>query len=91
MCPPLRDRSHLRESGARPVRFVHMQDCCSNRTAIMTETSASNQRIRKIRSEQGAKGAQDVLAGYSHATWDCAVRLTTRAREVSIPKRSISR
>ena len=57
----------------------------------MTETSASNQRIRKIRSEQGAKGAQDVLAGYSHATWDCAVRLTTRAREVSIPKRSISR
>ena len=53
----------LRELSARVGSFlVHMQDCYANRTVIMTETSASNQRIRKLRSEQGANAG--VLAGY---------------------------
>ena len=46
-----------------PVSVVQMQDRYANCTAIMAEVNVNNQRISELGSEQGAKVAQNVVAG----------------------------
>ena len=46
-----------------PVPIVQSQDRYANCTAIMAEVNANNERISELGSEQGAKVAQNVVAG----------------------------
>jgi hypothetical protein len=46
-----------------PVQVVQTQDQYANCAAIMAEVQADNQRISELGSEQGAKVAQNVVAG----------------------------